>query len=120
MADLDGDGKLDLAVAEIYGNGVSVLPGHGDGTFGGPTSFASGGSYTRRVAVADLNSDGKPDLVTASYQSSKGVSVFLGRGDGTFGAATTYSAGSVSHRHRGGGSGPRWQARPRRVQSGRR
>jgi hypothetical protein len=94
VADLNGDGKLDLAVADIYGNSVSMLPGRGDGTFGAPTTLASGGHYTRRVVVADLNRDGKLDLVTASYQSPKGVSIFLGRGDGAFGAPTTYSAGS--------------------------
>jgi hypothetical protein len=43
--------------------------------------------------VADLNRDGKPDLITASYESNNGVSVLLGKGDGTFGAATTYAAG---------------------------
>jgi hypothetical protein len=93
VADLDGDGKADLVTPNRLSNDVTVLPGRGDGTFGAPTACSTGGSYTRRVAVADLNGDGKPDLVAASYRSRNGVSVLPGRGDGTFGAPTTFPVG---------------------------
>ena len=48
----------------------------------------------RSVALVDLNSDGKLDLVAASYQSNQTVSVFLGDGDGTFQPQVRYSVGS--------------------------
>jgi hypothetical protein len=91
--DFNGDGKLDLAVADLgQGNGgVSVLLGNGDGRFkaavnyGGPSSFS--------VAVGDFNGDRKPDLAVANSVDST-VSVLLGKGDGTFRAAMTYGAGS--------------------------
>ena len=47
------------------------------------------------VAVEDLNSDGKPDLTTASGTIGM-ISVLLGAGDGTFGASTDYPAGGAA------------------------
>ena len=78
--DFNGDGKPDLAVANLGGQSVSVLPGTGDGTFGSAVTYAlPGEAYF--VAVADFNGDGKQDLVVAcpSY-----VSILLGDGGGTF------------------------------------
>ena len=92
VADLNGDGKLDLTTANYFSNTVSVLLGNGDGTFGTAANFAVGDSPTF-VAVADLNGDGKLDLATANY-SSNTVSVLLGNGDGTFGTATDFAVGS--------------------------
>ncbi|MGI4866260.1 MAG: FG-GAP repeat domain-containing protein [Janthinobacterium lividum] len=48
------------------------------------------------MAVADINSDGKPDLLTANYSSST-VGVLLGTGAGIFGAATALSLGPLSN-----------------------
>jgi uncharacterized repeat protein (TIGR01451 family) len=94
--DLDGDGKLDLAVANYGSSSVSVLLGNGDGTFhaGGPPTPVSG-MNPYMVAIADLNGDGKPDLATSNY-SSNDVSVLFGNGDGTFAeaAASPFAAGS--------------------------
>ena len=47
------------------------------------------GDFPRSVAVADLNADGAPDLVTANGASND-VSVLLGSGDGTFQAQQTF------------------------------
>jgi len=92
VADLDGDGKPDLLTASYQSrNGVSVLLGRGDGTFGAPTTYNAGSGATG-VAVGDLNRDGKPDLAVAD-QDGNSVSVLSGRGDGTFGAPTAYAAG---------------------------
>jgi len=52
-----------------------------------------GGERPESVALGDLNGDGNPDLVSANY--SNNLSVFLGVGDGTFGAATNVSVGKV-------------------------
>jgi hypothetical protein len=88
IADLNGDGKLDLVVANhgdtpAYGNTVSVLLGRGDGTYESRADYGTGvgpGS----VAIADLNGDGKLDLMTGNIQSLT-ISVLPGAGDGTFG-----------------------------------
>ena len=64
-ADLDGDARIDLAVATDVGNTVDLLFGRGDGTFEGPTSLPAG-MRVRAVAPADLDGDGKLDLALTS------------------------------------------------------
>jgi len=94
-ADLDGDGNVDLAVSEagIQGFYLSVLLGYGDGTFGTatPLTVASeyGSSQPTSLAAADLNGDGRLDLVMA-FATDSGVKVvaLLGHGDGTFSVGT--------------------------------
>ena len=100
VADVNGDGKPDLLVANycVSSNNcaegsVGVLLGRGDGTFQPAVAYSSGGSTTASLAVADLNGDGKPDLVVASQSGSVGA--LLGIGDGTFQPVVTYSAGGA-------------------------
>jgi hypothetical protein len=90
-ADLNGDGKSDLVVANVFSTSVGVLLGNGDGTFQAGVSYDSGGYSPRSVAVADVNGDGKPDLLVAnvclnSFQCNGegAVGVLLGNGDRTF------------------------------------
>src|ERR1700719_745146 len=65
-------------------------------------AYDSGGQATSSVAVADVNGDGKPDLVVLSTCSLSGcsnsqpVGVLLGNGDGTFQTAVTYGSGGAS------------------------
>jgi len=100
VADVNGDGKLDLVVANEGSSTVGVLLGNGDGTFQSAIVFGSSGNYPVSIAVADVNGDGKPDLVVANLcdincSSVNGgvVGVLLGNGDGTFQSAVPYSVG---------------------------
>jgi hypothetical protein len=104
VADVNGDGKPDLVVVNyVVGNGngsgsVGVLLGNGDGTFQTAVTYGSGGYEAVSVAVADVNGDGKPDIVVgnsiASDNPNQGsVGVLLGNGDGTFQTAVTYGSG---------------------------
>ena len=87
--DLDGDGNVDLAIANQAGGNVSVLVGNGDGTFRAAVNYDAGRS-PNFVAIGDLNGDGKPDLAIAGVDN---VSVLLGDGKGKFGPPGKYRTG---------------------------
>jgi hypothetical protein len=91
MGDLNGDGKLDLVVADSgtpvqAPSLVSVLLGNGDGTFQSHQDSQIMGPTARTVATGDFNADGKLDLaVAANLDGELGRAVILlGNGDGTF------------------------------------
>ena len=63
LGDFDGDGTLDVALAGGNVLGVDVRRGTGGGAFGAATRFAALSPRTRRVRAADLDADGKADLV---------------------------------------------------------
>src|SRR5262249_54386366 len=75
VADVNGDGRLALATANVTTNTASILLGTGTGTFGAATLFATGISPNTALLV-DLNNDGAPDLSTADFGSNT-VSVRL-------------------------------------------
>src|SRR5262249_42079074 len=79
-ADFNGDGRLDLATANVGDSTVSVLRGNANGTFQSAQTSATG-TGPASVAVGDFNADGKLDVVTANGND---LSVLLGNGDGTF------------------------------------
>jgi hypothetical protein len=106
VTDVNGDGKPDLVVANrCIDNGclveavVAVLLGNGDGTFQAAVTYNSGGLFTNSVAVADVNGDGKPDLVVGNFCSDSNcdgsVGVLLGNGAGTFQPVVTYGTGGL-------------------------
>jgi hypothetical protein len=107
VADVNADGEPDILVANVCADPtckglVGVLLGNGNGTFGNAVAYDSGGYFANSVAVADVNGDGKPDLVVAHScikSSSSGclpgaVGVLLGDGNGIFQSAVTYGSGA--------------------------
>jgi len=87
VADFNGDGKLDLAVADDDepeagpDNAMSLLLGNGDGSFQPPTRLFATGPHPTFLTAVDFNNDGHIDLVV---NAGKGIAVLLGNGDGTF------------------------------------
>jgi hypothetical protein len=87
LADLDGDGNIDVITANINGNyptkvnpdtnAVAVLRGNGDGTLRSPV-FLSVEGTPFAVIAADLDADGRLDLITANWHAGT-TSVLLGR-----------------------------------------
>jgi hypothetical protein len=102
VADVNGDGKPDLAVADTLDSTVGVLLGKGDGTFRMRASsvYRSGGLYAQSVSVADVNGDGRPDLLVAvrcrtPACTTGAAGVLLGNGNGTFRRAARYNSGGL-------------------------
>jgi hypothetical protein len=91
VADLNGDGNLDLAVANSLNLNLSILLGRGDGSFQLPQPTAEGTGGTSVVAV-DMNNDLRADLVVGNYDK---VKVLLNNGDGTFQPVALYPADFV-------------------------
>ena len=89
-ADLNGDGKLDLAVANNFSNTLSVLIGLGQGLFA-PRVDHPMGAATNSVAAVDLNGDGQLDLATSN---GKTMSVLLNVGNGAFAPRVDYAMSS--------------------------
>ncbi len=85
VGDFNGDGKLDVACTNS--NGVSVLPGVGQGSLHNPIRVGDAALYGQVVA-ADFNGDGKPDLAV----NATDINVLLGDGQGAF-RAVGFSAG---------------------------
>jgi uncharacterized protein (DUF2141 family) len=96
VADLDGNGLADIAVATTA-NTISVLLQTSAGVFAPAADYATG---VQPVAIkaADLNGDGKLDLLTANYGAAlspgtQGLSVLLQTAGGTFAAPVHYTTG---------------------------
>jgi len=96
--DLNGDGNIDLVVADEGNNSVSVFLGNGDGTFQPRTDYATGNSPVY-VAAADFNEDGILDLATANNgapttnNSGDSVSILLGQKTSAGTASGTFAPG---------------------------
>jgi PKD repeat protein len=90
-ADLEGDTDLDLAVANVNSEYVSILKNNGDGTFQNKVDYVAGNNPAS-VFCADLDGDGDLDLAVANNISAN-VSILKNNGDGTFQSAVNYGAG---------------------------
>jgi hypothetical protein len=102
LADMNGDGELDVAMivpqdsfGTVY---IGVALGDGTGTFGSAQQYAgssvleSGFLISNSIRAADINRDGHPDVIVTN-NASNDLSVFLNQGDGTLGIHQRYGAG---------------------------
>jgi hypothetical protein len=92
VADVNGDGKMDLISANYGDNTLIVLTNSGKGVFIAASTNAVGGGPDS-VAAADVNGDGKPDLISVNYADDT-LMVLTNNGDGTFTASSTNGVGS--------------------------
>jgi hypothetical protein len=95
VADIDGDGAVDVAVACWGGDFVAVLPGDGTGALGAPALHAAGNAGHSLVS-ADFDGDGDTDLAVAAYGSNR-VMVLIGDGTGGFAPPVEYWSGLGPH-----------------------
>ena len=83
LGDVNGDGKPDLVVANQCGGGIcttsviEVFLGNGDGTFRAPVSVSWAGLGPSSIVIADVNKDGKPDLVVTNECANSTALVVL-------------------------------------------
>jgi hypothetical protein len=84
VADMNGDGNLDMVIADHQSPYVTILLGDGKGGFrpapGSPVDVHST-PHPHAVAVADFNGDGKPDVTTDSWGKNQ-IELLLGDGKG--------------------------------------
>ncbi len=87
LADVDGDGHLDLVAgpATLNGgpSGLAVWKGRGDGTFA-DRHDVNVGYDPQGLAIGDLDGDGLPDLAVGFYNEGSAVALLRNRGDGSF------------------------------------
>jgi hypothetical protein len=87
LADLNGDGFLDIITADYGSNQISVLLNNGDGTFAAAHTYSAGtntrGAYS--LAVADFYGDGFPSVAVGNFVAPTNgvISILRGNGDGT-------------------------------------
>jgi hypothetical protein len=92
-ADFNGDGKIDLVVANFTSNNLSIFLNNGSGGFGAQPNHPFVPFFPSSIVAADFNGDGRFDLaVTGS--GSDDVSILLGNGNGTFGFPSRFSTGA--------------------------
>ena len=81
--DFTGNGKLDLAVADLFPGAISILLGNGDGTFQPARTVGDLDTILpEKIVAGDFNGDGKLDLAVTGRDG--GLEILLGNGDGTF------------------------------------
>ncbi len=86
LGDFNGDGKVDLAIAELSTGNIRIYLGDGAGGFAAGNVYATGRQYMTSILATDINHDGKLDIVAAGYY---GLFLLTGKGDGTFAPAST-------------------------------
>jgi uncharacterized repeat protein (TIGR01451 family) len=102
--DFNGDGKVDIAVANYRSNTVTILLGNGDGSFTAIDATPATGSFPAAIVAGDFNKDGKLDLAVENQCGTGAcvngtVTILLGDGTGNFtptAASPTTGSGPVS------------------------
>ncbi len=95
VADLDGDGVVELAVANDWPGNVAVLDRGPGGAYTSTIAADLGdGSRPRSIVAADLDGDGDLDLATGNY-GSRNVSVLTRGSEGGYSAAVAGTTGDV-------------------------
>ena len=93
--DLDGDGQMDF-IGWLYAEGeqnyLSIFRGRGDGTFSLPVDVVAGWAAAGQ-AVADINGDGRPDVVTSNFRSNS-VTLLMATASGAANLNRAVSAAS--------------------------
>ena len=84
QGDFNGDGNPDLAYTDA--SGLHILLGNGDGSFRHVQDISLPPGMGGTITVADVNSDGKLDLLFGGLNPLAQIGVVLGKGDGTFGS----------------------------------
>jgi len=77
LGDMNGDGKMDIAVSNQESSTISVLLGNGDGTFQSQLMYYALFSTPYTLALGDFNNDGKLDVATATYDTSNVNDAFV-------------------------------------------
>lgn len=101
VADVNHDGKPDIIVANTEDKTVSVLLGDGHGHFApAPGSPFACGPAPNDIAVADMNRDGRPDLIIANTGTPY-ITILLGDGQGGFAPSphSPFATPSYPHVH---------------------
>jgi hypothetical protein len=93
IADLNGDGKADVAVTSQTFHSVTTFLGNGTGNVTFSKSLDPGIFSPTSLIIKDLNGDSKPDLIVGDFFNPGKVSRLLGDGAGNFGTAAQFDAG---------------------------
>ncbi len=93
IADVNGDGKLDLVTGNTGISSVGLMLGNGNGTFQSQVLLPVGTGDSDAVAVQDVNGDGRPDVIAIDYINNT-VNVLLQNINGTFQAPQALATGT--------------------------
>lgn len=92
LGDVNGDGRLDIVIANSRTASAGMLLGLASGGFGPVSTYFTNGNTPLGVALGDVTGDGRLDIVTANAAGT--VSVLPGLAGGTFAAATAFAIGA--------------------------
>lgn len=94
-ADFNQDNKIDLVITNYGGGTISVFLNNGNGAFGMPIDYLTGEVNPTGIIAAELNGDGKIDVAATNLGTTgaRYLSIFFGKGDGTFIAPVGYRIG---------------------------
>lgn len=87
ISDLNDDGKPDLIIVNSVGNSISILKNNNTAStfsFNARTDYSTGPD-PKRVAIGDLDGDGKPDIVVANFNSGNASTISVFRNTSTNG-----------------------------------